>query len=328
MNSLHSPVADSLNHGVIRSLRSFLCIFLKPLGLSFGRQLQREEAIAALSDILASGEEEKAIAEDEAEMVMGVMGLSQTVAREIMTPRRDLICIPADASLTDVINIIRESGFSRFPVQGETVDDVIGILLARDVLSFELPELIRQGSDVANKQFSVKKLLREAYFVDGNKPINELLQEFKRRKLHLAVVLDEHGGIDGVVTLEDLLEEIVGDIFDESDIPERTIEVLANGDIVVDGGQLVADLNTEFDLEIPEGQYDTIAGYIFTRLGRMPKPGDEITIFDKTSEQTDEAVDTEERTAPVERVKIRVDQVQSYRIEKVTIRNLTPAEKV
>jgi CBS domain containing-hemolysin-like protein len=324
MNHSHSPVADSFSYFVIRSLRSFLCIVLKPFGLNWGRQLQREEAIAALSGILASGEEEQAIAEDEAEMVMGVMGLSQTVAREIMTPRRDLICIPADSSLTEVINIIRESGFSRFPVQGETVDDIIGILLARDVLSFELPELIRIGADAANNQFSVKKLLREAYFVDGNKPINELLQEFKRRKLHLAVVLDEHGGIDGVVTLEDLLEEIVGDIFDESDIPERTVEVLANGDIVVDGGQLVADLNTEFELNIPEGQYDTIAGYIFTRLGRMPKPGDEISIFDENIKESEVAG---EAASPTELIRIRVDQVQSYRIEKVTIRPLTNPEK-
>ena len=272
--------------------------------------------MAALSGILASGEEEQAIAEDEAEMVMGVMGLSQTVAREIMTPRRGLVCIPADSSLTDVINIIRESGFSRFPVQGETVDDIIGILLARDVLSFEFPELIRLGTDLADKQFSVKKLLREAYFVDGNKPINELLQEFKRRKLHLAVVLDEHGGIDGVVTLEDLIEEIVGDIFDESDIPEHTVEVLPNGDIVVDGGQLVADLNSEFELKIPLGQYDTVAGYIFTRLGRMPKPGDEIHIYDETEENTAETSEDE----PVELARITIDQVQSYRIEKVTIR--------
>jgi CBS domain containing-hemolysin-like protein len=122
--------------------------------------------------------------------------------------------------------------------------------------------------------FNIKTLVRECYFVPGMKPIDDLLNELKHRKIHMAIVLDEHGGVDGAVTLEDLIEEIVGDIYDESDAPQSDLIVESNGDLLIDGGILVADLNERLAVKIPEGDYDTIAGFIFSTLGRMAQVSD------------------------------------------------------
>ena len=184
-----------------------------------------------------------------------------------------MVSIPVDSDLDDVVSIIVDSGFSRFPVRGESIDDVKGLLLARDVIG-----AVSERSANPGKRFRVSEVMREALFIPGTKPVAELLKELKRRKVHMAVVLDEHGGVDGVVTLEDLLEEIVGDIFDESDIPEKDFVALPNGEVLIDAGVLVSDMNERFDLEIPEGDYDTMAGFVFTQLGRIAKPGDQIAL--------------------------------------------------
>ena len=169
---------------------------------------------------------------------------------------------------------MNESGFSRFPVTGEGVDDVLGVLLAKELLPC-VPRYLCEKND-----FKVMDIMRDVYFIPGTKPINELLNEFKRRKLHMAILLDEHGGVDGVVTLEDLLEEIVGDIFDESDTPSSDVVEEDNGDVLVDGGVLVSDLNELLGFEIPEGDYDTVGGFVFSSLGRVPEEGDLISIYD------------------------------------------------
>ncbi len=302
-------------------------LFLHTLGMDRRPQLSRSQSLAELSFLVSKSTEGGLLDQEEEHMLRGVFGLSDTVAREVMTPRTDLVAIASDATFEEVVSTIRESGLSRFPVTGESIDDVQGILLARDVLNFVVPSLI-QGS-LRRDDFSVRKLMREAYFIPGTKPIDDLIGEFKRRKLHLAIVLDEHGGVDGVVTLEDLIEQIVGDIFDESDIPEKSIVVQENGDVLIDGGQLVADLNSRFSLEIPEGDYDTIAGFIFTSLGRMPRPGDSITV-NRTAATNGSEPDTvvEAETAKTEesfqdahpKALITVEKVQSYRIETVRLR--------
>jgi len=313
-------------------------ILLRILRIDRNEKVSRAQSLAELSFLVSKSTEGGLLEEEEEQMLRGVFGLSDTVAREIMTPRTDLITISTDSSFDEVLATIRESGLSRFPVTGESIDDVQGILLARDILNFVVPAIVH-GS-FKREEFNVKKLAREAYFIPGTKPIDDLLTEFKRRKLHLGIVLDEHGGVDGVVTLEDLLEEIVGDIFDESDIPEKSIVVQENGDVLIDGGQLVADLNTQFGLEIPEGDYDTIAGFIFTSLGRMPRPGDtisvnkalspaEATAAENVSSETDaeSAVAGEEEAPPAPaQAMITVEKVQSYRIETVRLRQSVDTE--
>ena len=331
-------------------------VILRVLGIPRMDPLGKVQSLAELSILVAKSTESGAIDKEEEEMLRGVFSLSDTVAREIMTPRTDLVTIDSDATLDEVMLTVRESGLSRFPVCGESIDDVLGVLLARDLLSFVLPQYVpgrerREGEviqlrrDPKAEEFSVKKLMREAYFVPGTKPIDDLLSEFKKRKFHLAVVLDEHGGVDGVVTLEDLIEEIVGDIFDESDFPEKTIVVEENGNIIIDGGQLVADVNAQFNLEIPEGDYDTIAGFIFTQLGRMPRPVDSLfvniavetmeeaipasasgTEIEAASESSDnpsgnghEVLEDTQRESPSPQARIIVERVQSYRIESVRL---------
>jgi CBS domain containing-hemolysin-like protein len=246
-------------------------LFLRFVGVRTPPDAERVHSLAELAMLVSQSSEQGVIDKTEEEMLHGVFSFSETVAREVMTPRPDLITIPLDSSLESVVEAFARWEFSRLPVVGESVDDIVGIVLIRDVLPFI-------GKERPAHEFYLKKVMREPYFVPGTKPIDDLLNEFKRRNVHIAIVLDEHGGVDGAVTLEDVLEEIVGEIFDESDIPERDIVVQENGDVIVDGGVLVADINDRLEFEIPEGDYDTIAGFIYTSLGRMPRSGDEISI--------------------------------------------------
>ncbi|MCB0359647.1 MAG: HlyC/CorC family transporter, partial [Bdellovibrionales bacterium] len=214
--------------------------------------------------------------------LQGVFQFSDRVAREVMTPRTDLVTVPHDSSLEEALEIVDESGFSRFPVVGEGIDDVLGILLAKDLLGVLIR---RERSANEPDEFDIRRVMREPYFIPGTKPTDELLIELKLRKQHMAIVLDEHGGVDGVVTLEDLLEEIVGDIYDESDDEEEEQPSIreVEGDLLVEGGVLVSDLNAEFGLNIPQGDYDTIAGYVFSCLGRVPDVGDTVALGEEGS---------------------------------------------
>ena len=244
-----------------------------------GRVHSANELAKLIEQSTASGELDKG----EEEMLHGVFGFSDTVAREVMTPRPDLITISLSDSLKDIVSTIVESGHSRFPVIDDSVDNIVGILLAKDVMPLFEKSLKHCESVTCESfchHFDIRSVIRESYFIPGSKPIDDLLNEFKLRKLHMAVVLDEHGGVDGVVTLEDLIEEIVGEIYDESDVAEANIVVDENGDVLIDGGMLVADINDRFDIEIPEGDYDTIAGFIFSTLGRVPAVGDVISVLD------------------------------------------------
>ena len=256
-------------------LRNCANLILSIFGLRTVPESERVHSPQELSMLIEQSTEFGVLDKNEEEMLKGIFGFSETVAREIMTPRPDLVTIPLNSTLDEIAAIITKSGFSRFPVTGEKVDDVVGILMARDLIP--VIQKLRNNHDA---KFELRPHLREAYFIPGTKPIDDLLNEFKTRKVHLAIVLDEHGGVDGAVSLEDIIEEIVGDIFDESDKAESDITVGEDGDILLDGGLLVADVNEKFNLKIPEGDYDTIGGFIFSALGRMSQEGDEIHLRD------------------------------------------------
>jgi CBS domain containing-hemolysin-like protein len=244
-------------------------LFLSLFGLKMLSEAERVHTSGELSMLISQSTEHGVLDKAEEEMLKGIFGFSETVAREVMTPRTDLVTIPVESTFEEAINIVTQSGFSRFPVVEDGVDDVVGLLLARDLLRFA-KDHFRDPS----LMFNIKTLVRECYFVPGMKPIDDLLNELKHRKIHMAIVLDEHGGVDGAVTLEDLIEEIVGDIYDESDAPQSDLIVESNGDLLIDGGILVADLNERLAVKIPEGDYDTIAGFIFSTLGRMAQVSD------------------------------------------------------
>jgi putative hemolysin len=167
-------------------------------------------------------------------------------------------------------------------------------------------------------EFSVRSVMRDAYFIPNTKVIDELLAEFKKRKQHMAVVLDEHGGVDGLVTLEDLIEEIVGEIFDESDLPEPEILEKGEGEVLLDGGVTVDEVNERFSLGIPEGDYDTVAGYLLSELGRMPVQGDQVSLMKgEVKEGEGQGVKLGE---------LSVDRLEGHRIESVKLVLTQPDE--
>jgi CBS domain containing-hemolysin-like protein len=242
-------------------------------GFKAATEGERVHTSSELSMLVAASTRYGVLDKDEEQMLQGVFQFSETVAREIMTPRTDVVSIPTSANFDEMYTIVVQSGLSRFPVIGENIDDVKGVLLARDVLRVA-PRFLPDKGVI----FDITTLLREPYFIPGTKSINDLLTELKRRKVHIALVLDELGGFDGVVTLEDILEEIVGDIFDESDGAKLDMVYQENGDVLLDGGMLVTDISDAFEIAIPEGDYDTIAGFIFNCLGRLAEEQDKVTL--------------------------------------------------
>ncbi|HEX2165800.1 MAG TPA: hemolysin family protein [Longimicrobiales bacterium] len=210
---------------------------------------------------------------DQEQMLLGVIQFRDTLAREVMTPRRDIIALPVTATRAETLALAMEEGHSRIPIYAESMDDIIGVLLVKDLLT----QLTRDESEA---EFDLSKLMREPYFVPDTKRIGELLPELRTKSVHMAIVLDEFGGTDGLVTLEDMLEEIVGDIYDEHDIPEEEtdFEVTPSGDVLIDGSASIFDVNEHFGLSLPEQDYDTIGGFIFGELGRVPVAGDVVAI--------------------------------------------------
>ncbi len=210
---------------------------------------------------------------DEEAMIHGVFELTRTVAREVMTPRLDIIGFPEETELQEVLSTAAESGFSRFPVYRESIDDVAGVVLVKDLLKWV-------GKPATDEKFKLAAVMRPPLFVPDTKPVDDLLAEFRRQKVHMAIVVDEFGGTDGVVTLEDLVEEIVGEIFDEHDVAEEEIEMLDGGRVRVDGGADFEDLLDQFDVGTVEGadEYDTVAGYVIGQLGRIPSAGERVAL--------------------------------------------------
>ncbi|MCC6953876.1 MAG: HlyC/CorC family transporter [Deltaproteobacteria bacterium] len=330
---------------IIGFLNASANLFLWLVGIRTPAESERVHSLAELAMLVSHSTERGVIDKTEEEMLQGVFQFSETVAREVMTPRTDLITIPVDATFDDVLQIAVTSGLSRFPVVGETVDDVLGLLLLRDMLPY-----FAMKSGVGSRDFSLRRVMREPFFVPGTKPIDDLLNEFKRRKVHIAVVLDEHGGVDGVVTLEDVIEEIVGDIFDESDEFQRAITRQENGDHLVEGGVLVADINERLGFEIPEGDYDTVAGFIYAVLGRLPRVGDTVLLYPNGQFAIEGQVETRQSLSQVGRdsgtddegtnwseepgeelrpvANIVVERVQGRRIETVRLQRLVEPEIV
>ncbi len=222
--------------------------------------------------IVTEGHREGLLEEDAREMIEGIIDLADVEVSSIMTPRTDMVCMPLKTSVREATNFVINVSPTRIPVFDKNRDDIVGILYAKDLL----PELIRTDE---KKVRSLADLLREPYFVPETKHVDDLLEEFQRTRNHMAIVLDEYGGVSGLVTIEDVLEEIVGEIVDEYDpelvegirrIDERTAEVL--GRVHVD------EANERLGLMLPDdGDYDTVAGLVFHELGRIPTVGEQVT---------------------------------------------------
>ncbi len=255
--------------------------------------LVTEEEIKMMVD---AGSEGGAIEFDEKEMIYSIFQFGDTLVREVMVPRIDLVALELSTPLPKALSTIVEAGHSRIPVYEDNIDHIRGLLYAKDLL------LMWQNQDYDR---SLSDILRPAYFVPETKKAGDLLTELQQRKIHLAVVVDEYGGTAGLVTLEDLIEEIVGEIRDEYDVNEEEVwQKVSDDEYIFDAGIDLDDLNRLLDVDLPTDESDTLGGYIFSQLGKVPIIGEQI--------ETNEDLRMEVLTVDDRRIrKIRVQRVQS-----------------
>lgn len=207
--------------------------------------------------------------ESEHAMIHRIIELEDKTAREIMVPRIDIAAVPAEATIADVVRLVAELGFSRIPVHEGGIDNIVGVLYAKDTLPY-----LQQGK----LQTTARELARSAYFVPESKRIDELLHDLRQSRVHIAIVVDEYGGTAGLVTIEDILEEIVGEIQDEYDQEEERIQVLGEGQAVFDAAVSVDDVNRTIGSALETDGYDTLGGLVYHALGKMPKTGDRFAV--------------------------------------------------
>jgi CBS domain containing-hemolysin-like protein len=221
-----------------------------------------------LRELVDLAEQRGVVEHGEREMIHSVFALGHTIAREVMVPRTEMVWIERHKTLRQALALALRSGFSRIPVIGENVDDVLGVVYLKD--------LIRRtaGGDPAAAEAPVAEVMREATYVPESKPVDDLLREMQAARTHIAIIVDEYGGTAGLVTIEDILEEIVGEITDEYDVAERPpIERLSDGSVRVTARLPIEDLGELFDVELPADEVETVAGLLAQALGRVPIPG-------------------------------------------------------
>lgn len=195
------------------------------------------------------------------EMVKGIISLSESNIKEIMVPRIDVVSISLDTPIAQIVTIISDCGHSRFPVYHETVDNIVGMLYAKDLLHY----LVKEESEI-----DLEKLIRPAYFVPESKKLDSLLREFQRRRVHIAVVVDEYGGTSGIVCLEDIIEEIVGEIQDEFDNETEELLKISDDVYLCDTRVNLEWLNEQLGIELPDDDFDTLGGFVFHLFGKIP----------------------------------------------------------
>ncbi|HEV2088620.1 MAG TPA: hemolysin family protein [Cryptosporangiaceae bacterium] len=225
-----------------------------------------------LRELVDLAEQRGVVESDEREMIHSVFELGDTIVREVMVPRTDIVWIEQTKTVRQTISLALRSGFSRIPVLGDGIDDVVGVAYLKD--------LVRrvQGQPEADRQLRVGQVMREPEFVPESKPVAELLKEMQARRTHMAIVIDEYGGTAGLVTIEDILEEIVGEITDEYDVERAPVEHLDDGSVRVTARLPVEDLGELFDVELPAEDVETVGGLLAQALGKVPIPGATVVV--------------------------------------------------
>jgi len=254
---------------LIRVLSIVATALIRPFGAPITTKppLVTEEQLRYLVQV---GEEEGVIEEDEREMIHSIFEFGDTLVREVMHPRIDIVGVPAEATINDALGLVMETGHSRLPVYEGSVDHVVGVVYVRDLLP-----ALRQG----RFDQSVLEVRRPAYFVPESKKVDELFREMQRNKVSMAIVLDEYGGTAGLVTMEDILEEIVGEIQDEYDLEEKPIQIVDDKTAIVNARTHIHEVNELLGLHLPEdGEVETISGLIYTLMGRVPAQGDTVSL--------------------------------------------------
>ena len=217
-----------------------------------------EEEIKMMID---EGEEKGTIEQEEKEMIHNVFQFNDITVSEVMTPRKDVYAIDIDSRIEEIIRELNEYKYSRIPVYEETIDNIKGVMFVKDLLKYY----------INNEPISIRNLVREVYFIPESKPINDLLKELQKNKMQMAIVIDEYGGTAGIVTMEDLIEEIVGNIFDEYDDVEEEYKKIDENTYLINGSVSISDLKKILNTEIPDGDYETLSGYLLELTGKFPE---------------------------------------------------------
>ncbi len=241
-------------------------LLLKMLKIRPASGHQLVHSVEELKMIVSASADGGVVQADEREMLNAVFDFGELVVRQVMVPRTEIISVEADTPLNDIIELVMQNTFTKFPIYEDSLDQVIGIMHVRDLLN-----AIRSGE---SENSVARDFLRDTLFVPETLPVSNLLRLFRDNRQHLAIVLDEFGGTAGLATLEDLLEEIVGDVSDLFDVSIPGFETMPDGSILVDGLTQVEEVNEQLGLELIEPYYDTIAGYVMGRLGRIPRQND------------------------------------------------------
>ena len=283
--------------GVIRTISVITAPFVRFLTFStniisklFGVSAQDEEVVTEeeIRMMVDVGEEKGAIEEAERELINNVFEFNDKVVSEVMIHRTEIFAVDIKNNISDILSKIDDLKYSRIPVYDESIDDIKGVLYTKDLI-----KVLKKQKDV-----KVKTIMREAYFVSENKPINDLFKELQRNKMQMAIVLDEYGGTSGIITMEDIIEELVGNIFDEYDDVELDYEKIDDNTFIINGNVSIYDLKKILGVNIPEGDYDTLSGYLIEELGRIPE-------------------DSEKPVIETEKVTYKIEEYEDKRIVKV-----------
>jgi len=263
-------------HIPIALLNSTANRLLKVLRIKQPGEHERLHSPEEIRMLVEQSEEGGSLGKEDARLLEGVFEFSEKSAQEVMTPRTQMVALERELTVEEAADVVAQARRSRYPVYGESLDDIVGVVHAKDILT-----AIRQHPGT-----TVGGIMRPPLFVPGTREVEDVLADMKRLKVHLALVLDEYGGTAGLVTMEDLLEEIVGDIFDEYDRLDRP-PASPEGAPVVDGATAISDFNAEHDRQLDDTDYTTVGGYLFGQLGRLPRMGDRVTVGQDAFEITE-----------------------------------------
>jgi len=263
---------EIISTGLLPLIRFFKMIiniiyyFFGKKGIKEKKEITEEDLIT----LIEVGKDEGVIEEEEKKMIRNIFEFGDTIVKEVMIPRVDIDCISSDTKLDSILKLIKRMGHSRIPVYEETIDNIIGVLYAKDLLG------IYEKWYTSKEKFGLKQVIRKAYFVPENKKIDDLLDIFQRDKIQIAIAIDEYGGTAGLVTMEDVVEEVVGEIIDEYDKEIKLFEITEDNTVIADGNISIEKINYILNIEIPENDFETLGGFIFDLLGRVPKKGEKI----------------------------------------------------
>ena len=245
-----------------------------------------------LQDLIDASEQQGIIDEEEGDMLQSILELDETILREIMIPRTDMICVDAEAPFSHILKAILKSGHSRIPIYRVNIDNIIGLVYAKDLLRF-------WGRPI--DAIALDEIMRPPYLVPESKKVSVLLKEFQETCIHIAIVIDEYGGTSGLVTIEDLIEEIVGEIQDEYDREEEWLIEQPDGTLLVDGRLSIEEFEEYFNIEVTREKFDTVGGYVVEQYGRVPNVGEQVRVgdFDMLIEQGDQRALRQIRVMPI-----------------------------